>query len=200
MRDLVQPRPRLAAAGCALVLAGVILTGDHVVHAGASSIAIAAPIAAKQPAACDVTHPNGRTPPGEGPSDSAHGEHGLWTALPLDGILRITTRTPVADGETAGTIRRDGSLSTKFPWWGSKAASAKLTIRGRRLDGDARPLRLTIGPGAVANSPHFWPSRLRFATPGCWKVTAKSRRAHLTFTVSVQSAQDTLRFWPLAPM
>jgi hypothetical protein len=146
-------------------------------------------MAGERLAGCHVTHPNGRTAPGERPSDSIHGEHGLWTPLPLDGVLRITTGTPVAAGETLGTIHRDGSLSTKFAWWGSRAAAAKLTIRGTRLDGDVRRLRLTVGPGAIANSPHFWASRLRFATPGCWKIKARSGRAHLTFTVSVQRAQ-----------
>ncbi len=119
-----------------------------------------------------------------------HGGHGIWTALPPDGVVRITTRTPVAAGETAGTVYRDGSLKTKFPWWGSKVAAAKLRIRGTRLDGNARPLRLTIGPGAEANAPHFWPSRLHFATPGCWRIKAKSGRAHLAFTIFVQAAED----------
>jgi hypothetical protein len=118
-----------------------------------------------------------------------HGEHGLWTSLPADGVLRITARTPPASGEAFGTIFPDGSLSTKFPWWGSRSAAAKLTIRGTRLDGHARGFRLTVGAGAIARSPHFWASRLRFTTPGCWKVAARSGRAHLAFTVAVQRAE-----------
>ena len=165
-----------ATAGRGLVVLGVILGCGHAGVAGAAD--------------CAVTHPNGRTAPGERRSESVHGGHGLWTALPSDGVLRITTHAPVAADETSGKIYRDGSLSTKFPWWGSKAAAAKLTIRGTRLDGEARRLRLTIGPGAKANSPHFWASRLRFATPGCWRIKASSGRAHLTFTVSVQRAES----------
>jgi hypothetical protein len=141
-------------------------------------------------AGCHVTHPNGRTPPGESTSDSFYGKHGLWTVLPLDGMLRITAIRPVPPGETFGQISPDGTLSTKFPWWGSKSAAAKLTIRGTRVDGPARPLRLTVRPGATANSPHFWATRLRFARPGCWRVTATSGDAHLAFTLAVSRASD----------
>jgi hypothetical protein len=158
---------------CAIATCGLVLLG----HAG---VAVAAD--------CDVTHPNGRSAPGERDSDVFHGGHGLWTALPLDGVLRVTTDRP-ADGETVGAIHRDGSLSVKFPWFGSKIAAAKLKIRGTRLDGKARRLRLTIGPGSLARSPHFWASRLHFATPGCWRIKARSGRAHLTFTIAVQRAE-----------
>ena len=147
-------------------------------------------LASDAAARCHVTHPNGRTPPGEGPSASNHGAHGLWTVLPLDGVLRITTATPVPPGETFGTVSPSGALRTKFPWWGSKSAAAKLTIRGTRIDGRARSLRLTVGPGATAHAPHFWPTRLRFARPGCWRVTARSGHARLTFTLSVRRAPD----------
>jgi hypothetical protein len=141
-------------------------------------------------AACHVTHPNGRTPPGGNPSESFHGKHGLWTVLPLDGALRITSTRPVPPGEYFGQISDDGALSTKFPWWGSKSAAAKLTIHGTHIDGRARPLRVTVGQGASANSPHFWPTRLRFARPGCWRVTGKSGHARLTFTLAVSRARE----------
>lgn len=141
-------------------------------------------------ARCHVTHPNGRTAPGERPSQSFYGRAGLWTLLPADGVLRITSATPVPVGATGGTVHADGSLSTKFPWWGSRAASGRLSIRAKRLDRHARRLRLTVGPGSSARAPHFWPSRLRFATPGCWQVDARSGRAHLTFLLSVQAAHN----------
>ena len=137
---------------------------------------------------CHVTHPNGRTPPGEGASPGFHGRRGLWTALPPDGVLRITSTTPVPPGATAGEIHPDGSLTTKFPWFGSRAARPRLVIRGRRLDGPARRFRWTFGPGSEARSPHFWATRLTFARPGCWRVTGRSGRARLRFTVEVQAA------------
>jgi hypothetical protein len=138
--------------------------------------------------ACHVTKPNGSTAPGERPSDTFHGKRGLWTVLPPDGRLVISNTHPPPPGTTFGKVYRDGSLSTKFGWWGSRAAAAKLRIGGRRLDAQARRLRLTVGRGATARAPHFWPSRLRFASPGCWRVIGRSGRARLTFTIAVRSA------------
>jgi hypothetical protein len=137
--------------------------------------------------ACHVTHPNS-TAPGEKPSDAFHGKRGLRTVLPDDGVLVITTTHPPPPGTTFGKIYPDGSLSTKFAWWGSRSAAAKLRIRGRRLDAPARRLRLTVGPGATARAPQFWPTWLRFASPGCWRVTGSSGRARLTFTIAVRGA------------
>jgi hypothetical protein len=139
---------------------------------------------------CPTTRPNGSRPPGERASDTFYGERGLWTVLPLDGVLRVTETTPVAPGATFGKVYADGSLSTKFAWWGSRSAGSQLTIRGKRLDGRGRQLRLTVGPGATAGSPHFWPTRLRFARPGCWRVTGRSGHANLAFTISVRRAES----------
>lgn len=160
--------------------------------AGPKDSVAAAPTDAAGTAApgCRVTRPNGRTAPGESLSQSFYGMTGLWTLLPVDDVLRITSVTPVPPGATGGTVHSDGSLSTKFPWWGSRSASARLRIRAKRLDGGARQLRVTAGPGSSARSPHFWPTRLRFATSGCWQVDARSGRAHLTFILSVQAARD----------
>jgi hypothetical protein len=172
-------RAHRAATTCAL---GIVVIGGIVVAARPSAADSSASVA------CHVTHPNGSTPPGGRPSDTHHGKHGLWTVLPRDGMLVITTTTtrPSPPGTTFGMIYPDGSLSTKFAWWGSRSAAAKLRIRGRRLDAPARRLRLTLG--TTARSPYFWATWPRFATSGCWRVTAKSGRAHLTFTISVHSA------------
>lgn len=180
-------RATLALVAVVVVIAGIVIATRR---SGRGEIASTARLAEAPSAGCHVTHPNGSKAPGEAPSDTSHGKRGLWTQLPLDGVLRITATTPVPPGETFGTMSPDGSLNTKFPWWGSRSAAAKLTIRGTRLDGQARRLRLTGGSGPTANSPHFWPTRLRFSTPGCWRVTAKSGRARLTFTISVHSAND----------
>jgi hypothetical protein len=171
---------RVVTAG-ALALAVVVIgaIGVAVMLSGANSSASVA---------CHVTHPNGSTPPGEHPSDTFHGKRGLWTVLPHDGVLVITTTRPPPPGTTFGKIYPDGSLSTKFAWWGSRSAAAKLRIRGRRLDAPARRLRLTVGAGPTARSPHFWATWPRFASPGCWRVTARSGRARLTFTIAVGSA------------
>jgi hypothetical protein len=167
------------ALALAVVLMGAIVVAVRVFGADTSASV-----------ACHVTHPNGSRPPGERRSPNHHGKRGLWTVLPLDGMLVITTTHPPPPGTTFGRIYPDGSLSTKFAWWGSRSAAAKLRIRGRRLDGRAPRLRLTAGGGATARSPHFWATWPRFASRGCWRVTARSGRARLTFTIAVRSADD----------
>jgi hypothetical protein len=181
MRVRGEMRAHRALTACAF---GIFLIGALVVAvrpSGADS---------STSAACHVTKPNGSTPPGERPSDTHHGKQGLWTVLPRDGMFVITTTRPPSPGTTFGEIYPDGSLSTKFAWWGSRSAAAKLRIRGRRLDARGRRLRLTVGPGAEAKSPHFWATRPRFPKQGCWRVTASSGRARLTFTISVRSGDD----------
>jgi hypothetical protein len=170
---------RVAALALAVLLIGPMVVAGRSSAADSSTSVL-----------CHVTHPNGSTPPGGRPSETHHGKHGLWTVLPRDGMLVITTTTtrPSPPGTTLGKIYPDGSLSTKFPWWGSRSAAAKLRIRGRRLDGHARRLRLSVGSGPTSTSPHFWPTWPRFSRQGCWRVTARSGRARLAFTIDVRSA------------
>jgi len=191
MRVRLTLRARRVMIACALVAVLIAAIVFAVTWAGVDSAGSPPPSApaAARPAACHVTRPNASTAPGEHPSNTFLGGRGLWTQLPLDGALRITTAVPPAAGETFGQIYRDGSLQTKFPWWGSGSAAQKLTIHGRRLDGPARGFRVTVGRGAIAHAPHFWPTRLRFSRPGCWQVRARSGRARLTFAVFVTRAR-----------
>jgi hypothetical protein len=118
-----------------------------------------------------------------------HGRGGLWTTFATDGHLRITDARPVPDGMTFGTVRGDGSLETKFPWWGSRRATHRIVIRGRRLDGVAAPfVRRYRDHAGATSAPHFWATRLRFSRAGCWRVSARSGRARLSFVVSVVPA------------
>ncbi|HEV3214682.1 MAG TPA: hypothetical protein VGZ27_03120 [Vicinamibacterales bacterium] len=69
----------------------------------------------------------------------------------------------------AGFLTRDGSLVMKFGW--TLGSAGKLQVTGRRLDGEASPLRASIS--SSSDDPHFKPSFLVFPTPGCWEVTAQ---------------------------
>jgi hypothetical protein len=69
----------------------------------------------------------------------------------------------------------------KFLW--VMAGDGPLTLEGRRLDGEARPLRSEMSDGFVGRG--FQPSYLIFATAGCWEVTAKSNGSALTFVTRV---------------
>jgi hypothetical protein len=68
-----------------------------------------------------------------------------------------------------GFLTPDGALVMKFGW--TRGVPGKLNVTGRRLDGDAGPLRLSAnnGYGDVG----FQASYLIFPTPGCWEVSAR---------------------------
>ena len=133
---------------------------------------------------CAATVPNGYAPPGETRSPTDFGNGRLWTQIPVDGRLVVTMTRPPPPGMVFGELRRDGSISTKFPWWGTRHAGGDLRIAGTRLDGAATPLRASVAPG-LARAPHFWASTITFTSQGCWQVTGSARRATLTFVVHV---------------
>lgn len=130
---------------------------------------------------CAVTLPNGSTPPGESPSDMHHGNGELWTALWPDGEL-------IFDPEGPGEILPDGSLAMKFPWWRAEGVQGELLVEGRRLDGEAPPLKTEIPEGYGDRG--FQASGLIFPLEGCWEVVGRSGEAALTFVVLVEKAGD----------
>jgi hypothetical protein len=141
---------------------------------------VAAPTASPNTAliaTCPVTIPNGSTPPSEHPSPEFHGNGVLWTALPPDGKI-VATRPFVLP---------DGSMRIKFPWWGSRRAGSDLSITGTSLQPPGGLARAHISPG-LTGAPHFWASGVIFPAQGCWRVTASSGRARLSFVVLVSKA------------
>src|SRR5262245_45200865 len=118
---------------------------------------------------CQVTKPNGNTPPGERASPHFHGGDGLWTSL-----WRGEPSEP-------DDVLSDGALSMKLAWW--RGVKGKLTIEGRRLDGSAAPLRSSIPDGYGDTG--FQPTELIFPTEGCWEVIGKVGDASLRFVILV---------------
>lgn len=122
--------------------------------------------------ACPVTLPNGRRLP-----DALGGNHAndvLGTSLTRNGIVVFKPGGP-------GCVDPDGSLGMKWPWWRSERAP--LTIGGRRLDGEAPPLKAHLPRGYGGK---FQASGLLFPTPGCWEVTARVGEASLSFVTLVE--------------
>jgi hypothetical protein len=137
---------------------------------------------------CRPTLPNGSWPPAEQPSSGWHGHGGIWTGLAPDGVLRFTTRyssieDPAPKGEPG--IHADGSATTKMLWIGSRTARRTLRIRGRLIDGPALQLRARSRSVAENGRPRVWPSYVTFPAAGCWRVTATSGDARLTFRIRV---------------
>ena len=164
------------SSGLALLMApfGLIVASEHQsVPAGRLRPAIT-----EVQAQCSATVPNGRTPPGENPSESYYGNGALWTQLWPNGTVVFKPGGP-------GFVLRDGSLQMKFPWW--RGVPGPLTINGRRLDAPAPPLRARIPSGYRSA---FQATSLIFSAAGCWEVTGRVGEASLTFIVVVVKIGD----------
>jgi hypothetical protein len=81
----------------------------------------------------------------------------------------------------SGFVTSDGALGMKFGW--QRGVRGRLTIEGRRLDGDAPPLRSEVnnGYGDIG----FQATYIIFPTPGCWEVTGRVADASVTFITRV---------------
>jgi hypothetical protein len=187
---MMLPRIALAAVGLVFVLA-VASCADH----GQTTHRTSVGSPAYATVHCAVTTPNGETPPGESRSRLDFGNGRLWTALPVDGKLVVSMTSPLPPGTVFGELHRDGSMGTKFPWWGAKSAGRQLRITGRRLDGHAKPLRASVAPG-LTRAPHFWATRITFATQGCWQVTGTAGTEKLTFVIQVMRGRPSTKSGP----
>jgi hypothetical protein len=133
-------------------------------------------------ATCAVTAPNHNTPPeavrskaGVPPGNPLiYGNDAIWTSLWPDGTVVFKKGGP-------GFVLADGSLKMKFLWL--LATDGPLTVSGRRLDGEARPLTTEMPNSFLGRG--FQPSYLIFPTVGCWEVTAKANGSTLTFVTTV---------------
>ena len=123
---------------------------------------------------CPVTLSNGETPPGEKPDPGFFGNGQLWTGLWPDGKVIFSPDGP-------GEIGADGSLTMKWFWW--RGTVGKLSIEGRRLDGDSPLLGSIIQDGYGELG--FQSTALVFPAAGCWTVTGRAGDGELTFVVQV---------------
>ena len=141
-------------------------------------------------AKCDVTVPNGLSSSGGRESPRHHASrYQLGTVLPETGTLIGRPSLPGRPSRGVD-LAPDGSISTKFPWWGGKKAGRRLKIKGKRLDGPSEPLRAGIiqpEDDYLRNRRFFfWATCLTFPVPGCWRVNASAgSRAKLEFVVLV---------------
>jgi hypothetical protein len=94
------------------------------------------------------------------------------------------------------SVTEDGALGTKFGWM--RAVEGKLAVTGRRIDGDAPPLRADIK--CCFRPTGFQASHLIFPTPGCWEVVAQIgdvAESRLTFVTRVEIGREAAQLAPL---
>jgi hypothetical protein len=129
---------------------------------------------------CVVTAPNGIHAGNEPIATTSYGTRHLSTLLWPDG-------TVVFKPAGSGFRTSDGSLGMKFPWWRGDGVRGHLRIEGRRLDGDAPPLRSEFTDYGDRG---FQATYVIFPTPGCWEVTGRAGDASITFVTSVEKIGD----------
>lgn len=125
---------------------------------------------------CPVTSPNGKHPRKD--AGFNHGNGSLWVALWPHGKLVAGT---FPDGSSRAEIRPDGSIDAKLGWW--RGVEGELTIRGRRLDAPAPPLRADVPQGYGVSG--FQATGIIFPAQGCWRVTGRAGEAELSFVTLV---------------
>jgi hypothetical protein len=118
------------------------------------------------------------------PAAFNYGNKLIRAALPPHGHL-VAGRLP-GGGERAH-INKDGSISAKFGW--RRGLHRRLAISGHRLDANAAPMKAELPPMNSYDVPGFIPSGLTFPTTGCWRISAKLGRAHLSFVLSVRTVR-----------
>jgi hypothetical protein len=147
--------------------------------AGPPTVSTAAPRQGQPAAArgCPVTVPGRVGPAGVSPSSffgwgSSSGNGKLWVGgLWPDGVIDAGPEF----------VTSDGAVSMKFGWW--RKVEGTLRITGRRLDGEAPPLRGYVPDGYGKTG--FQASGVDFPTEGCWEVTGTVGAARLTFVTYV---------------
>jgi len=125
---------------------------------------------------CPLTLPAGVAADGQdrpfASSALAFGNSRLWVVpLQEDGVIRAEP----------SAVESDGSISTKFGWW--RITPGKLTISGRRLDGPAPVLRVSVPDGYGSSG--FQASGVIFPSGGCWEITASVGDGLLSFVTFV---------------
>jgi hypothetical protein len=123
----------------------------------------------------------------------------LAQAPPPDGNTARLTTTWYTDGTLwAGPVPPyrgqwyAGPQGMKVGWW--RATRGKLSITGRRLDGQAPALQASVPDGYGETG--FQSTMLTFPTEGCWEIVARVGSSH-TFRIVAEVQHASAH--PLAP-
>jgi hypothetical protein len=179
----LKPRRGRAAATFAVP---PIASGSYVAWCRGCNARTRVPLTVTMPAAtadaCPVTIPKSGPPPGL--TGVFHGNGVLWVSLPAEGVAALR------DGDG------DGLLGTKIFWYAA-GMDGVFSVSGRRLDASSSPVvvhSVNRGTQSGFRGTGTWASAVGFATPGCWKFTARLRgfeaavAVDLSFVMKVEQA------------
>ena len=138
---------------------------------GPPSEAVSAVQATPDPSACPIT-PFAPSEPDYTYTETWYGGDGLWAGLDRSYAGRWYAST-------------DGDDRMKVMWW--REVVGRLTVEGRRLDGEAPPLesRVPTGYGEAG----YQLGALAFPTEGCWEVVGRVGETEIRFVVLVHPAE-----------
>ncbi len=145
--------------------------------------------------------PSGKTEAGEGTGATA-GEQTVQSAdCPVTTPITITPpdskyRDPLprgayyasADEMVLVPAEEWGQGSRKILW--IKPLGSRLTVQGRRLDGDAAPLWANIPIGYAGD---FQASTVIIPTAGCWEIVARANESELRFVLVIAPPPEPMR-------
>jgi hypothetical protein len=168
------------------VMAAVLLAScGRLASSQAPNSPSVAPPAQSRQATCPITRPQqpqfippapySTTVPSAG---FWYGASSLWTAIPNSGTW-------------PGLPYESGSYVQKVFWWRDRydwrsETSPKLSVRGVRIDGPAKPLASSDATNAsAADIGSSMLVLVHIPAPGCWKVTGQYKDASLSFVMWV---------------
>lgn len=105
-----------------------------------------------------------------------YGSAGLWTALHTDGVWQGLPENPTG-------------FTQKIMWWSDSyilenELEPALVVTGKRLDGDAPPLKFYGATNAMADDiKTAMLTGVDFPTRGCWEITGQYKKSELKFVV-----------------
>ena len=107
-----------------------------------------------------------------------YGSENLWTALDTNGVWSKLPENPDGYGQ-------------KIMWWSSLYSlkdelEPELIVSGRRLDGEAEPLRFYGATNAMADDiGEAMLTGVEIPTLGCWEITGQYKESEISFVVWV---------------
>ena len=141
--------------------------------------------------------PSGKTEAGEGTGATAGGQTVRSADCPVTTPITITPpdskyRSPLPRGAYYASAdemilvpsEEWGLGGRKIPW--IKPLGSRLTVQGRRLDGEAVPLWADISSGYYGD---FQSSIIIIPTAGCWEIEARANASVLRFVLYITPRQ-----------